>query len=364
MPSVQRGQVFRQGAGWASRYYDETGARRRQAGFPTKTEAGQWLDAKVEETEALRRGDARAVARQEDVTVRETITRYLAQHDVDPATTEKLRRQLSNAVGQFGDRQIRTIQPYELGTWRRTLSEGSRHDVFRALKQVLEQAARWRWIEENPARHIKNPKPRRSEIQPFASWEEIDAIAAEMDPRFAAIPVFAVGTGLRPEEWLALERRDLDRAAGVVTVERVYSQGRLKQCAKSSRQRRRVPLRQRVLDALEALPPRLDSPLLFPAVRGHIEPEKWRARVWHPALRAAGVEPRRIYDLRHTYATWSLAAGVGLFALSRRMGTSLAMIDATYGHLAPDAEGQERALLDAFDGTFGPGLGQAERGPN
>jgi integrase len=34
---------------------------------------------------------------------------------------------------------------------------------------------------------------------------------------------------------------------------------------------------------------------------------------------------RRLFDLRHTYATWSLAAGVDLFTLSRRMGTSLAM---------------------------------------
>jgi hypothetical protein len=31
------------------------------------------------------------------------------------------------------------------------------------------------------------------------------------------------------------------------------------------------------------------------------------------------------------------------------MGTSIAMIDATYGHLAPDAEEAERALLDAYD---------------
>ena len=44
------------------------------------------------------------------------------------------------------------------------------------------------------------------------------------------------------------------------------------------------------------------------------------------------------YDLRHTYATFSLAAGVSLFTLSRRMGTSVEMIDRTYGHLAPDAE--------------------------
>ncbi|MBA3330214.1 MAG: hypothetical protein H0T39_04955 [Actinobacteria bacterium] len=96
--------------------------------------------------------------------------------------------------------------------------------------------------------------------------------------------------------------------------------------------------------------PGWNTPLLFPAARGgYIDLERFRSREWHPALRAAGVDPRRIYDLRHTYATWSLAAGVSLFALSRRMGTSLAMIDGTYGHLAPDSETQERALLDAFD---------------
>jgi hypothetical protein len=31
------------------------------------------------------------------------------------------------------------------------------------------------------------------------------------------------------------------------------------------------------------------------------------------------------------------------------MGTSLTMIDQTYGHLAPDAEDRERELLDAYD---------------
>jgi len=65
----------------------------------------------------------------------------------------------------------------------------------------------------------------------------------------------------------------------------------------------------------------------------------WLAREWKPALRAVGIDPpRRIYDLRHTYATMSLAAGVSLFSLARKMGTSVERIDRTYGHLTPEAE--------------------------
>ena len=53
--------------------------------------------------------------------------------------------------------------------------------------------------------------------------------------------------------------------------------------------------------------------------------------------------------MRHTFATWSLAAGMSIFTLARRMGTSVQMIDQTYGHLARDAEDQDRGLLDRYD---------------
>jgi integrase len=104
------------------------------------------------------------------------------------------------------------------------------------------------------------------------------------------------------------------------------------------------------LDALDAIPRRIDSRLVFSSPTGDYIPlGNWRQREWTPAVRAAGLEHRTPYALRHTYATMSLAAGVSLFTLARRMGTSVEMIDRTYGHLAPDAESYECDLLDAYD---------------
>jgi hypothetical protein len=57
----------------------------------------------------------------------------------------------------------------------------------------------------------------------------------------------------------------------------------------------------------------------------------------------------RLLRPRHTFASWAIAGGVQLFCLARIMGTSVAQIDATYGHLLPDSEDCPRGLLDDYD---------------
>ena len=104
------------------------------------------------------------------------------------------------------------------------------------------------------------------------------------------------------------------------------------------------------LDTLNHLRPREDSPLLFPNARGgHLDFRNFNRRHWKPVQRSVGIEPLRDLDhLRYTYATFALRAGVPVFALSRFLGTSIAMIDLRYGHLAVDSYQQAVSLLDAL----------------
>ncbi len=77
---------------------------------------------------------------------------------------------------------------------------------------------------------------------------------------------------------------------------------------------------------------------MFPGDNGgHLSLHEWRRDVWTPALKAAGLALRGPYALRHTYASFAIAAGVSLFELARFMGTSVEQIDRTYGHLLPDS---------------------------
>lgn len=357
--SSQRGSVVKLARGYGVRYYDATGKRQRASGFGPgregKAAAVAFLNAKLAEVEATKRGDRPRAT--EIPTVNEIVNTFLASHEVDPATTNKLRYELKHATRAFGDRRIDELRTPELVAWRTGLPARSRHQLFRSFRQVLEQAVTWQLLERNPTDRIRNRRVKLDEdreIRPFTDWPEVEAIGGELHPRYRPLPVFLVGTGMRPEEALALEWRDLDLKNGIARVERVYSQGRVKACKKSDKQRRRVPLRAKVLEALEQHPHRIDSRLVFSGHDGnYLKLPTFRLRHWTPALRAAGIEHRSVYTCRHTFAAWSIAAGVQLYYLSRIMGTSVGMIGATYGHLVPDSEDYLRGLLDTYDEGLG-----------
>jgi integrase len=351
---IQQGQVFplkTGGNSWAYRYrLGGRDARRVQrGGFTTEQAAAEALERALDH---LRREQGQTEA----PTLAELVKLYLAQHDGEPETTEKLRWLLAKSVRVFGDQRISRLRSPEIAAWRMTIPPGHRFEATQALRQVLARAVDWGMLDVNPAKlGVENPQRRYTEKRPFESWDQLHAVAVALGPRYGPLAIFAAATGLRPGEWLALEQRDIDREAHVLYVRRAYRNGRVK-TPKTQASLRAVPLQTVALAALDELPSGRQSSLVFPSpTGGYFDLHNFRNRHWRPAQRSAGIEPlRRIYDLRHTFATFALRAGVSTFDLSRYMGTSLAMIDRHYGHLARDGREHAIRLLDTFAGSPQP----------
>ena len=346
MPRRTTGSVYRTATGYGIRW-PEDGRRPHQAGFATKTEARRWFAENV--APRLDRG-----APSPEISFERFCEIYLERWGptVADSTRRTLTEWLAPAREQFGSWTLRELEggAADIARWRAGFGDRKRHRVTRGLRQARGAARRWGYIGQNPAIEAgSNPQPEFEEVDPFTA-EEIDAIAEELGRGSGALVTFAAETGLRTNEWTALERRDVDRSGLAVMVRRRYARGRATPYPKTAR---RVPLSARALAAVESLPPRLDTALLFPAAEGGpIELNNWRRREWHPALEAAGLRQRGPYQLRHTFATEALAAGVSIFELARVMGASVRTIDRHYGHQARNSDDAIRARLNARAGRF------------
>jgi hypothetical protein len=88
--------------------------------------------------------------------------------------------------------------------------------------------------------------------------------SASLDPRYAAIPIVGVGSacGLATSR----RRRPADGATACATA--LHTGRAVKAGGKTEGSARAIPMRTVVLGALDAMPLRIDTPILFPAPRG------------------------------------------------------------------------------------------------
>lgn len=110
-----------------------------------------------------------------------------------------------------------------------------------------------------------------------------------------------------------------------------------------------MPLTSAALEAVDSLPARLDTVYVFGGPKcGPFDVANFRKREWGPAIESAGVAtPARLYDLRSTFASNALAAGITVYELARITGTSVGMIERHYGALLDGSRGSLLERLEA-----------------
>lgn len=130
---------------------------------------------------------------------------------------------------------------------------------------------------------------------------------------------FAVWTGLRESELLALEWPDIKD--GVVTVRRG-----------KGRKQRVVPLLPQAAAALQKAPKRLKEPRVFWWVRSRYDIyRRFRRRLgW------AGLSGYTFHHLRHTFASYAAQSGVDLRVIAEALGHSHTTVTRRYAHLSPE----------------------------
>ncbi len=260
------------------------------------------------------------------------------------------------------------IQKLYADMQERGLSARTVRYLHAVLTSALKQAVRWDMLARNPAEAVDLPKQIRKEMHALSPEEAGRFLKAAAEDKWGVIFVFALATGMRPEEYLGLQWKDVDLDAGIVTVRRALvwratGGGWYFGEPKTARSRRSIPLpastlrslvdhrRKQAEERLKAGADYQKHDLVFATPEGSpLMPRNLKRRHFRPILKAAKLpDDFRLYDLRHSCATLLLSAGENPKVVSERLGhATITLTLDVYSHVLPTMQQAAAAKLESL----------------
>lgn len=342
---------------WRAEIRDPAG-RKFGATFPRKVDARAWGQ---EQESLLRRGRVRD-PRAGRMLLVDYEPGWWAARVVEATTAATDRGRLDRHVlSAFGAWPLELVTPTSVQGWVRQLvrdglSPATARSCFHLLSSLLEAAHRDGLIPDNPCRSVALP-PAPSHREVFLTREEVAAVGERLEPLHRSVLLTLAYTGMRWGEVAGLHagRLDLDaaRVDVVETLTEVAGDRRVKPYPKG-RARRTVPLPPLLVSELAGhldRHPAGRGQLVFrPAPVGALSRHTWGSYRFRPAVRAAlGRDDVRVHDLRHTYASWLVQAGVPLYEVQRILGHSSITTTQRYAHLAAGEFDRAMAAFEVAD---------------
>lgn len=260
----------------------------------------------------------------------------LYKQKISEKTREGYSRLNSLISPVIGEKELTEINPDDIQSAVLTVETltGSRQAqlAYTLMHAVFRRAVRSKHLRENPVDAVDKPEHVSREGRAIEGEDWGNLLPSISENVAFALMCFA---GLRRGEVLALRREDIDFPAGLIHVRRqsVRVNGRrVFAPPKSSAGVRDVPIAPDLLPILtRAVRFLLPNALIVP-----VSPETL-ARRWRKTQEKAGiVQAYRLHDLRHTYATRLVLAGVNMRVLQYIIGhADYNLTLSTYTHITP-----------------------------
>ncbi|MBJ8344421.1 tyrosine-type recombinase/integrase [Antrihabitans sp. YC2-6] len=353
-------------------YRDADGAKRSAGTFGRKDEAVRQAGAKeVNERGSPTPREARTV------TWGEWEPRWEGMRLVVASTERSDKGRLRDHVRpRWKNEPLRSITGDDVQRWVAALADSGMAPstvakCYYLLSSSMKAALQAKLIPTNPCSGIKLPKagpmPER-----FLDADEVSAIEASLDGFDAFVVKLLLGSGIRLGEAMGLHWQSVDLKRKELTVEWAYDPVAQLMKTPKDHERRTIPVGETLAGLLNArlnkggvgrpaAPPveyprnaRVHSGLVLAHTQGRpFDPSNLRHR-FEASVRIAyvGVGKKRhqighvrLHDLRHTYASRLLEAGVPIEEVSRLLGHASITTTMRYAHRARSQWDNVRSAL-------------------
>jgi integrase len=285
---------------------------------------------------------------------------------------------LRSVFAELGETLLRDLSPFTIERWRtqrakcqvgdRTVTPETINRDLSALRGACSRAVEWGFLASHPLRTVKAAKTDAAPHVRYLQADEADRLAAALEARdekrreqrthantwrlergYKAWPAFgaytdhvtplvrlALLTGCRRGELFALRWRDVDLVAGRLTVRAEHAKSGVS---------RILPLNPDAVGVLHRWRPTVvdEAAYVFPGDDG--KPLVTVKRAWEALMTAAMIADFRFHDLRHTFASRLVMAGVDLNTVRELLGHSDIKMTLRYAHLAPEHKAAAVAKL-------------------
>ncbi|HEX8988734.1 MAG TPA: DUF3596 domain-containing protein [Rhodocyclaceae bacterium] len=258
-----------------------------------------------------------------------------------------------------GDQLVPSMIHEAIGkiSWR---SAKHKNDALVPLRAVLKLMFGDEATRKNLAEFIKNDKRQKPEPNPLTADQVdmlLERIREDFGPEMHNLFDLGFFTGMRPGELIAIYWSDVNFDLEILTVQRSWGHDKDEDEGDSrnetkTKKARHLELSSRAIAALRRQKDFTGDGREVFLTRRDREPysssDHLYRRVWAPTLHALQISTRRMYQMRHTYATMNLMAGANPAWIAEQLGhINAQLVFTTYGKWIKGADKiRQKGLLD------------------